>query len=131
LLDTASDALDLKLGNYVDNVVYTDGKHSFFNIIDGKRTIALSDSTLMKDGYGQLIDAFHELNHSRHSSRLGVDVYDNMYFDIQNMARIEILVEQRALNQADRYFGGVPDSTRTNSLNYIDFWKGVSEKYSK
>jgi hypothetical protein len=54
-----------------------------------------------------------------------------MYIDIPNMARIEMLVEQRALKQVDRYFGGVPDATREKSLNYIDFWKSVPEKYSK
>jgi len=120
----AAQASGVKLGNYVDDVVFTSGKTPFFDVINGRRTIALGQSSLRKTTAGQLVDAVHELNHARHAAKLGVNNYKQMYFaSQQNYARIELLVESRALKIVERYLGRVSGSTRAASNDYIDFYQ--------
>jgi len=126
IIDEAAQAVGIKLSNYIDDVVFTTGNAPFFTVINGRRVIALNKSTLRKTSAGQLIDAVHELSHARHARKLGYQKYMQMYgASIANRARIEVLVESRALNTVRRYFGELTPQQKSWSSRYIKDW----EKY--
>lgn len=90
----------------------------------GRRVLALNGATLRKTNAGQLIDAVHELSHARHSAKLGHDNYTKMYNKSdRNRARIETLVEKRALNTVDKYLGGISSQQKRWSTEYIKSWE--------
>jgi hypothetical protein len=124
IAEEAASASGINLDNYVDDVVFTTGSAPFFTVIDGRRVLALNDSTLRKTKAGQLIDAVHELSHARHSAKLGHNNYIQMYNKSdRNRARIETLVEKRALNIVDKYLGGISSQQKRWSTEYIKSWE--------
>ncbi|MCP4403297.1 MAG: RHS repeat-associated core domain-containing protein, partial [bacterium] len=123
IVNEAAQAAGVTLGNYVDDVVFTTGDCPFFDVINGRRTLALNEGALRKTRAGQLIDALHELSHARHSVKLGALSYDNLYFSsLSSRARIEMLVESRAMKTAERYLQGLTPQQKRWSNEYIKSW---------
>jgi len=120
IVEEAAKGAGIKLSDYVDDVVFTTGESPWFNIVNGRRTIALNRNTLRKTEAGRLITAIHELSHARHSAKLGHWHYAQMYQTMRG--RIEVLVEVRALRTVGRILGGLSPQQTADSMRYIDSW---------
>ncbi|NLG51696.1 MAG: hypothetical protein GX552_16450 [Chloroflexi bacterium] len=120
LMQEAAEAAGVRLGGLVDDVVFTTGKSPWFNVINGRRVIAISQNVLRKTEAGRLIAAVHELSHARHATRFGIAKYRVLY--AMQRGRIEALVEMRALRTVDRYLGGLSPAQRADSMRYIANW---------
>jgi len=92
----------------------------FFEVVDGRRVLALPVSTLQRPLTGQMVDVFHELNHARHNYFLGYNNYNSLY--ATQRARIEILVQDRAIRQVQRYYGPISDRILQTELGHITDW---------
>jgi hypothetical protein len=129
LLENVARAANVNLSHYVDDVVFVsrnidgDDVTPFFQVIDGRRTIGLPPQTLARSRAGQMIDAYHELNHARHSHAFGHEAYALMQNDPLLQARIEVLVQHRAIRQAQRVLGNhINQRVLNRELNYITQW---------
>ena len=131
IVNEAAHALGIDLSNYVDDVVvisnniHGDAITPWFNIVNGRRTVALTVGTLSRSRAGQLIDAAHEINHARHSQLLGASRYNAMYSDPLMQARIEVLVQGRAICAVKRYLGSINNRVLEAERGYIDNWSMV------
>jgi hypothetical protein len=119
-MEQAARAVGQNLADYVDDVVFTTGPAPWFNVINGRRTVAISQNVLRKSDAGRLIAAIHELTHARHAAKLGIDTYRAIY--AADRARIEVLVELRAMRTAERYLGALSRQQRADSMRYIQRW---------
>ena len=95
----------------------------WFQILDsGYRTLAIPATLLTRLRARQLIDVLHELNHARHSQRLGALNYSLMQEIPLMKARIEVLVQSRAIRQVERELGSLPSRLRTREQGYVEHW---------
>ncbi len=131
LAKEAAEASGIDLSRYVDDVVvvsrneYGDAITPWFDVINGRRTLALTPQTLSRSRAGQLIDTAHELGHARHSRRLGHSRYKQLYNDPLQQARSEILVQDRAIKTVERHLGGINRRVLNRERAYIDDWTRV------
>lgn len=129
-VDLVSSSIGIRLDRYVDNVVYTDSPFPIFAVLDdGRRVIGLNDEVLSSSKFMQFKSAAHEINHARHSQRLGHQNYtDNYYTEIEGIVRTEGLVESRALKQTQKYFGNsLPQEVTQDALDFVEGWKAFLE----
>ena len=131
LVNEAAQSIGVNASRYVDDVVvvsrnvHGDSITPWFEVINGRRTIALTPQTLGRSRAWQLVDTFHEFNHARQSTLLGHGRYSQLYSGPLQQARIEVLVQGRAIQQTQRHLGNIHSRVLNAERTYIDNWSRV------
>jgi len=132
LLDEAAAASGVDLSKLVDEILYVQGASSF-EVIGGRRVLAIGSNAFGRTRAGQLVEAAHEIAHAQYfdryfARRLGFTEAVEEYFSLERSfgtplyAREEVLVERLAQWRISHYLGGLAPQQSAASTRYINGW---------
>jgi hypothetical protein len=134
LLDEASRASGVNLADLVDEIRYVQGS-SYFDVVNGRRILAIGSDAFGKTEAGQLIEAAHEIGHAQIFDKLvqanGAAAAEQEYFSAARSfgtplyAREEAIVERLARWRVRQYMGELTPQQEGVSTKYIRGWWSV------
>lgn len=134
LMDEASRASGVNLADLVDELRYVQGS-SYFDVVGGKRVLAIGSDAFGKTRLGQLIEGAHEIGHAQTFDKLvrakGFAAAEQEYFSLQRSfgtplyGREEAIVERLARWRVRKHLGGLTPQQEAASTKYINGWWSV------
>jgi hypothetical protein len=134
LMDEASRASGVNLADLVYELRYVQGS-SYFDVVGGKRVLAIGSDAFDKTRVGQLIEGAHEIGHAQTFDKLvrakGFAAAEQEYFSRQRgfgtplHGREEAIVERLARWRVRNHLGGLTPQQEAASTKYINGWWSV------